>query len=313
MRPVHLNGSLGLTGIEDEMRMASSLLGSRLIRFPGNRCAPGEDAEYVTFGALGYADEAAASYTVFNRLRDEGVIADTARFQVCMPGPVSLATEFVRKQDRSTVQPALEAALLRELDQIIAAIPARDLALQWTVTVEFFTLETGGWSAYLRDEFDTVVRDLARLGDAVPKEVELGYHFSYGNLDLQYLLQQTNAARMLTFANGILSGIGRGVDFLSIPVPADRNAPDYFAPLAALRRFAAMQVFLGLIHPQDDFAQVARRLEAAFAYLPNAGVSAYCGPSRDMPEAIKDFLSLHRSAADFSPGQTQSERRHAGS
>src|SRR6516164_8484417 len=46
------------------------------------RLKPGKDAQDVTFGNLGYADHARASYAQFVRLRDAGAIAAATRFQV---------------------------------------------------------------------------------------------------------------------------------------------------------------------------------------------------------------------------------------
>ncbi len=90
----------------------------------------------IRFGQLGFADVAVASYQVFKKLRNEGVIPAGTRFQVSIPTVVALLTGFVVKEDRAKVETALEEAMGREVSTLAAAIPHRDLAVQWDVCME---------------------------------------------------------------------------------------------------------------------------------------------------------------------------------
>src|SRR5262249_21291743 len=122
-RSAHLVGSVPLANEEEVFRAASATLGNHLTRIPDGETGmrshwigwqlavfarnpalervPQTDMEYtpraqyrlrsdasaqdVTFDNLGYADAAQASYRTFARLKTEGIIAPTTRFQVCLP------------------------------------------------------------------------------------------------------------------------------------------------------------------------------------------------------------------------------------
>jgi hypothetical protein len=64
------------------------------------RIAEGTDAASIELPALGYADAAIESYSVFTRLRDEGTIAAGTRFQVSLPTPVGVVSSFFSGDDR---------------------------------------------------------------------------------------------------------------------------------------------------------------------------------------------------------------------
>jgi hypothetical protein len=85
----------------------------------------------IRFGRLGYAETATASYAVFARLKAEGVIPAGVRFQVSLPTPIHPVLLFVTAAEQPILPAPYEAALLRELDQLLAAIPEDQLAIQW--------------------------------------------------------------------------------------------------------------------------------------------------------------------------------------
>jgi hypothetical protein len=98
--------------------------------------ADGVRAEEVRFGELGYARETRASYFDFLAARNAGILGPGLRFQACLPTPFAVVAPFVAEEARDAVLAAYEAAMLREAAAICAAIPHRDLALQWDVCVE---------------------------------------------------------------------------------------------------------------------------------------------------------------------------------
>ncbi len=81
--------------------------------------------EDLTFGELGYAAAATASYADFVRLREQGVVPAGTRFQVCLPTPLAPVVAFAVPDARAAVHTAYEAAMLREIEMIIAADPRR--------------------------------------------------------------------------------------------------------------------------------------------------------------------------------------------
>src|SRR5262245_9983285 len=108
------------------------------------RLKAGKTAADVTFGNLGYADNARASYAEFARLRDAGKVASGTRFQVDLVPAHSVLWLFVIEAEQPVLDPVYNAAVLRELDVIAATIPHRDLAVQFDVASAVFArLERG--------------------------------------------------------------------------------------------------------------------------------------------------------------------------
>ena len=89
------------------------------------RIADSVDPASISFPPLGYAAAAIESYATFRRLRDEGAIADGVRFQVSLPTPLAVVGAFFPPEQRAAVEPVYRDALFAELEQILAAIPAR--------------------------------------------------------------------------------------------------------------------------------------------------------------------------------------------
>jgi len=180
-------------------------------------------------------------------------------------------------------RPKWSAALGDEPDDDAAADPAVRTLEVWTA---FF-------SAWCDDDLDPW---LARLGDAVPEDVDMGYHLCYGSPADEHLVMPRDMAVMVGMANDLRDVIGRRLDFLHMPVPKDRVDADYFKPLADLRRAAAATVYLGLIHHDDHAGDVAR-IRAARAYLPAFGVASECGWGRTDPRRVPGLLESHLQGA----------------
>ena len=155
-------------------------------------------------------------------------------------GPASLAAYL----------PAYERALLAALHEIADAIPHRDLSIQWDVCQEVLVFEKyfpHRPPAYKAGH----LRQLARLGDAVPADVECGYHLCYGSPRDEHLVMPEDTAILVEMSQGMLERLHRRMDFLHLPVPQDRADAAYFAPLAGLALPAGAMLYLGLIHHDD--------------------------------------------------------------
>lgn len=61
--------------------------------------AEGISPAEVTFGELGYAREARASYVDFVAARAGGTIPREVKFQVCLPTPVAVIYAFCTERD----------------------------------------------------------------------------------------------------------------------------------------------------------------------------------------------------------------------
>ncbi len=270
--------------------------GKLLRETPLLRLRSGVDPQAVVF-ETGYAGAARASYAVFRRLRAAGTIPAGVRFQVCLPTPMASAYMYVSARAREAYLVAYERALMRALRDIIAAVPARDLAIQWDVCQEVLIHE--GFFADRPEDYDRrISAELARLGEAVPESVELGYHLCYGSPADEHLVMPRDAAILVEIANGLRELMTRRIDFLHLPVPKDRTDADYFRPLTRLAGFDATTLYLGLIH-HDDLKGDVERIEAARLFVKAFGVASECGWGRTDPERVPGLLVSHRAAAEL--------------
>lgn len=336
-----LVGSVNYDDAEKTMRTASAMLGARLRRIPDGevgkrfhwimfqpdvlgqadgiervgdeprwlrdldarplRLADGADAASIELPALGYADAAIDSYAIFRRLRDAGAIADGIRFQVSLPTPVAVISSFFTGDDRAAIEPVYTAALRRELDRILAEIPAADLAIQWDVASEMGIIErAAGYGRTMdawrpSDPFDGLVDRLAALIDAVPSDAEVGVHLCYGDAGEKHFIEPTDTATLVRFANAVIAASARELTWLHLPVPIERDDEAYFAPLSGLAPVA--ELYLGLVHREDGVDGARRRIAAASAVLDGFGVATECGIGRAPSGTTEEILRTHVETA----------------
>jgi hypothetical protein len=261
-------------------------------RYEPLRLRAGAKAEDLRFGALGYAAAARASYAVFSALKREGVIAPATRFQVSLPTPLAPMTVFVVPEDRVAVYAPYAAALLRELDEIAAAIPHDELAIQWDVSAEFAIWEgifppvPGDWLARIVEH-----------GDRVPAGAWLGYHLCYGDRGHRHFVEPRDAGLLAETARRISAGLGRSLEWIHLPVPKNRDDDAYFAPLADLALRPETKLFLGLVHHTDGLEGARRRITAASRVLSGFGIATECGFGRRDPATVPALLRLHAEVA----------------
>ncbi len=269
--------------------------GKVIREIPQVRFKTGVDPAKVVF-ETGYDKAASASYGVFKRLRDSGAIATGTRFQVSLPTPYSSGYLYVSGPARQSYFDVYERSLKAALANIVKAIPARDLSIQWDVCQEVLAFENyfkDRPADYKKQTFDM----LGRLGDSVPADAELGYHLCYGSPADEHLVQPENSAILVEMLNGIAAATKRRIDFLHIPVPKPRTDDAYYAPLAAWKRPAGTNLYLGLLHHDDDEGDKAR-IAVARRHLADFGLSAECGWGRTEPGRLPGLLIGHRVAAE---------------
>ena len=259
------------------------------------RFRPAVDPNDVVF-ETGYAEAARASFALFTDLQQDGVIPADVRFQVCLPTPMASAYMYVSPAARDAYIPAYERALCRALHDIVVSIPPTHLAIQWDVCQEVLIYENF-FADRPPDYKDRIVAELARLGDAVPADVEMGYHLCYGSPADEHLVMPRDMGIMVELANAVQQELSGHIDFLHMPVPKDRTDADYFTPLIHLRGFEDTLVYLGLIHHHDEAGDAAR-IAAARAVLPSFGVASECGWGRTDPQRVPGLLTSHRRAIE---------------
>jgi hypothetical protein len=210
---------------------------------------------------------------------------------------MSSAFMYVSPRVHDDYQRAYERSLRRDLDRIVASIPPADLSIQWDICQEVLVFE-GYFPSQPADYQERIFALLARLGDAVPSGVELGYHLCYGSPADQHLVMPKDAAILGELARAIVSGVKRRVDFLHLPVPRERDDPAYLAPLRDLELPADLRLYLGLLH-HGDRAGDRRRIDVARDAVPVFGVATECGWGRGEPARLAGLLESHRHAVDY--------------
>jgi hypothetical protein len=270
--------------------------GKLLREIPRLRLRPGARPDPASF-ETGYADMAIASWGLFERLQSAGVIPAQVKFQVSLPTPVAPTYNNMLPADRSALLPPLTRHLIGEVAKIAAAVPNDRLALQWDVCQEVLA-----WEGYYEPgpiDFRTeTIEVLTRIGDAVPRAIELGYHLCYGSPADEHCVQPKDMAIMVEMTNRVVAGVSRSIQFFHMPVPKERTDDAYFAPLDNLRLDPATELYLGLIH-HDDAAGDAARLAAARRHARVDGVATECGMARGDPARLPSLLAAHVRAAQL--------------
>jgi hypothetical protein len=334
---VHLVGSIALDNVEEVFRTVGGVLGRRLRRVPdgepgGRRLwiswqypflraqaflrpdpsqpnprglpplmlTEGTDPSEIRFGELGYAREARISYQDFESARERGELPADVRFQVSLPTPLAVINPFCVMRDAPAIEGPYESAMLREVDAICRAIPHRDLCIQWDICIEML-LWDGRWEG-LRNPFRSdlqleILLRIKRLAEAVPVDVELGFHLCYGDYDARHFVEPLDAGKLVEVANRFTETVGRPISYFHMPVPIDRSDDAYFAPLQELRLSPGTELFLGLVHA-DGVEATKNRIATAGKYCADFGIATECGIARQRtPELVRRLLEIHAGAS----------------
>ena len=262
---------------------------------PFYRIKAGIAPDDVRFEPLGYAEYAAASYAEFSALRAAGVIPQTARFMVAMPSPLAFLNVLILAEDRARVEPAYMRAIAAEIDAIAAAIPHRDLAIQWDCVFEMLIPE-GARSSNIDDSREALIARMVTIGDRVPADAQLGYHFCYGDMGHRHSLEPPDTSVIVDMANRLSRELTHRLDFLHFPVPRGRNDDAYFKPLAGLQLKPETDLYLGLVHFTDGVAGTNDRIATASRHIGTFGIGTECGFGRRPPETVVPLLEIHAAA-----------------
>lgn len=257
---------------------------------PRLRVRKGAEVNASSFNT-GYADMAIASFAVFDRLQKGGVIPPGIRFQVSIPSPLAPTYNNILPSDRPGVIPGLVRHFIGEVESIARALPNDRLAIQWDVCQEVLA-----WENYYEPgpvDFKTeTIEVLRQIGEAVPGEIELGYHLCYGSPADEHMVLPRDAAIMVEMTNRIAAAVKRPIQFFHLPVMKKRTDDAFFAPLRDLRIAAATQLYLGLIHHNDTAGDDAR-LAAARKVTRVDGIGTECGWARGDPARVDSFMASH--------------------
>jgi hypothetical protein len=266
------------------------------------RLRPGRTAKDVTFDNLFYADIGERSYRDFARLKQQGKIPAHCRFQIDLVPAHSVIWLYLQDDLHAPLDPVYNAALEREIDKIAARLPHDQIAIQFDVASAVFArLERNDVSSYGRSKAETqatFARILIGLANRVPADIELLFHFCYGDSNHKHVVEPTDMADMVALANRLTEGIARPIHLIHMPVPRDRFDDAYFAPLKNLALKPHTELSLGLVHHTDGTDGSRRRLAAAEKFARGFSVATECGFGRRRPDTIDELLRIHAEVAD---------------
>ncbi|MFM9967463.1 MAG: hypothetical protein ACKVQK_03530 [Burkholderiales bacterium] len=261
----------------------------------------GVDPKTVRFTNMPHTGFAMESWREFQRLKQAGKIPAHLRYQYDIASIPTLLAAFVVEPLHNALEPALEEAVIGEIGKICAAIPHDQLAIQFDVASSiFFHLETGKPCKFgsTRDEMmKSFVPLHVRLGNAVPKDVHLVYHFCYGDNKHKHSVEPQDSSHLVNFGNALSAGIGRSIEVIHMPVPRDRSDDAYFAPMKNLKLRPETTLALGLVHHTDGVEGTRRRITAAEKVVTGFMIGTECGVGRRDPSTIPKLLEIHAQAA----------------
>jgi hypothetical protein len=271
--------------------------GKILREFPPMKFKDGVDPNKVRFHTP-YEEDAVASFTLFDKLQKEGTIPAGVKFQICIPTPLAPAYNYISVRARDAFIDSFGAHILKVVENIGRRLPKDRIAIQWDVCQEVLMWE-GYYAHRAADYKEEIFRVLGMVGDAVPEPIELGYHLCYGSPKDEHLIQPKDTANMVEMVGGIVAAVHRPIQFFHLPVPKERTDADYYRPLSKLKLPKDTELYLGLVHFDDD-AGNAKRLAEARKHATFHGVSTECGWGRADPERVPGYLQALRKAAERS-------------
>jgi hypothetical protein len=244
----------------------------------------------LTLKPLGYDDFALASYADFCKLRGEGIIESGVRFQVSLPTPLNVIASIIDEPYQVETEPLYEKALLASLRRIQDNIPTQDLAIQWDMAREIAMLETPQISIpWFHPLNGGIFERFVRPAEAVDEGVQMGIHLCYGDHLHKHFLEPRVMGLMVEFANGILGGEKREINYIHMPVPKERVDEGYFAPLKGLTLREETELFLGLAHGWDEEG-TRRGIEVSKWFVKEFGVATECGMGRTPADEFESVL-----------------------
>jgi hypothetical protein len=163
----------------------------------------------------------------------------------------------------------------------------------------FARLQRNEPNAYGKDRDEMLAafsRILTDLAERVPPEIELMFHFCYGDSNHKHVVEPRDMGDMVDMANRLTADIKRPIALVHMPVPRDRSDDAYFAPLARLRLRSETQLCLGLVHYTDGIEGTRRRLATAERHARDFSIATECGFGRRDPKTIPQLLRIHAQA-----------------
>ncbi|MCM6773718.1 hypothetical protein NDR87_09575 [Nocardia sp. CDC159] len=282
----------------------------QLIPLTCARLRHGVTAADVRFERFHYADAAKASFAEFHRAKRDGLFFPGTKFMFPIPSPLTPVAVFVAPDSQGRVLPAYEARLQESISEILALLPHSELAIQWDVPVEVVS-----WDGMIPNPLETkenLLTSMARLGNWIPEDVELGYHLCYGNSETIQHPSAPDTTGLAEIWRGLRENLHRTIDFVHMSVPMEWHSVDHYRPLAEVEFDPGTDLYLGLVHYQDGAAGARRRAETAARVLDHPfGISTECGMGRyGSEEKFQAAVRALRTLAEEKSQQNLTDSAH---
>ena len=272
-------------------------------QMPQLRLVQGASADTIDWPNLGYADEYAESFEIFDRLRKDGTIPAGVRFQMQYPTPLASMAGTIVARGPARRRRLLRGGAVRRPRQAVGETAARPCAVQWDVAVEFGLLE-GAMGPGSAMPMDQVTPGLVRCVERVPEDVPVGLHLCYGDYGHQHFKQPESIRMQVELVNAVVSAAPRPVNWASFTVPQTRNDAGYFAPLRDLAAGPDTELYFALVpyHPDEQTdgaaAEQAQQIDSALGQSSAGqrewGICTECGMGRVAADDVPKLLDLHR-------------------
>ena len=251
-----------------------------------------------------YDVAAVASYKKFCHMRDLGIIPRGIRFQVCLPGVLSVIYSHVDQKYMAQATPIYEQRLIHDLYQLQGLIPAEDLAIQFDLAFEFGIIEYSRGNLdfppvqpYWSKNGDVLLDVLQRVSISakeVKQEVSLGFHLCYGDMEHKHFMEPRDAGLLVEVANGLVRQLTEthSISWIHMPVPKNRTDAAYYEPLKQLALGPDTKLYLGLVHAQDKEGTLERIRTAQSVCGKPFGVATECGMGRTPVNEIDSIFEI---------------------
>src|SRR5690606_20134004 len=107
---------------------------------------------------------------------------------------------FIVEEDRPVFNRIYTEKLREEVAEILAAIPAEELAIQYDIAVEFAFTEKalfGAAGCWYGDAIEDSTTPLAELINELPSDVEVGLHLCYGDIEESHFFEPKDSANLV--------------------------------------------------------------------------------------------------------------------